>query len=432
MSQTSSFPVNDKRIINGWALFDWANSSFALVITAAIFPAYYAAVVDDTVRVFGKDVSDSSMYAYAISASYLLVAIISPLLSGIADYSGRKKFFLKIFTTVGALACMALFFFTGQVAYGTGIFILAMMGFAGGLVFYNSYLPLIVTEDRYDSVSAKGFSYGFLGSVILLIFNLIMIQYYEVFGFKDAGVATRVAFLTVGVWWIGFAQISFRRLPKDVRLHSDENLLTKGFQELKKVWQSLRAEQNTRRFLLAFACLSAGVQTALYLAAIFAEKELNFETAELILTILILQIVAIAGATFFAKLSGWRGNKFTLLLILVIWIITCIAAYFVTSKLQFYLVASSVGILMGGTQALSRSTYSKLLPEGTTDTASYFSFYDITEKLATVFGTFIFGYINYRMDSMRPSVLSLSVFFLLALLFLQRTKIQRGDRVMEG
>lgn len=424
MNKISGFSVNDKRTINGWALFDWANSSFALVITAAIFPAYYAAVVSDSVPLFGKDVSDSSLYAYAISASYLLVALMSPFLSGIADSSGRKKFFLKIFTTVGALACMALFFFTGQVAYGTGIFILAMMGFAGGLVFYNSYLPLIVTEDRYDAVSAKGFAYGFIGSVILLVVNLIMIQYYETFGFKNAGIPTRIAFLMVGVWWLGFAQIPFRRLPKDSPTPMDSSVFKKGFQELKKVWKSLKGEQNIRRFLLAFFCLSAGVQTTLYLAATFAEKELAFQTSELILTILILQVVAIGGALLFAKLSEWRGNKMTLLIILTAWMLTCTTAYFITSKLQFYLIATAVGILMGGTQALARSTYSKLLPENSSDTTSYFSFYDVTEKVATVLGTFVFGYINYRMDSMRPSVLALSVFFLLALLFLRGAKIQ--------
>ncbi|MFN7115722.1 MAG: MFS transporter [Saprospiraceae bacterium] len=424
MNTTSSFEVNDKRIVNAWALFDWANSSFALVITAAIFPAYYVAVVNDTIPMLGTELSDSSLYAYAISASYLLVAALSPLLSGIADYSGRKKLFLKTFTTVGALACMALFFFTGQVGYGTLVFIVAMMGFAGGLVFYNSYLPVIVSEDRYDAVSAKGFAFGFIGSVILLVVNLIIIQNYNWFGFKDQGFATRFAFLMVGVWWIGFAQIPFRRLPQDSPMPVDNQVFKKGFQELRKVWQSLRGEQNIRRFLLAFLCLSAGVQTALYLAATFAEKELGFETGELVLTILILQIVAIGGALLFAKVSEWRGNKFALLIILVIWVLTCIFAYTITTKPQFYITAVSVGMLMGATQSLSRSTYSKLLPANTSDTASYFSFYDVTEKVATVMGTFCFGYINYLTDSMRLSVLSLSAFFLLGFLFLTGTKIQ--------
>jgi UMF1 family MFS transporter len=429
MSQPSPFPINNPRIINAWALFDWANSAFALVITAAIFPAYYAAVVSDTLNILGEPVADSSLYAYAIAAAYLLVAAMSPLLSGIADYSGRKKFFLKIFTTVGALSCMALFFFTGQVAYGTALFILGMMGFAGGLVFYNSYLPLIATEDRYDAVSARGFSYGFVGSTVLLIISLIFILNHKALGFANEEIPTRFSFILVGVWWIGFAQIPFRHLPKDSPAPMDRDVFKKGFQELQKVWRNLQHEPHTRCFLWSFFFLSAGVQTALYLATTFAQKELKLATGELILTIIILQLVGIVGALFFAKLSDWRGNKFTLLLIFFVWILTCTAAYFIQTKLQFYLVASSVGFLMGGTQSLSRSTYSKLLPEGTPDTASYFSFYDITEKIATVLGTTMFGYINYQMDSMRPSVLSLSVFFLMAFLFLQRTRIGRGMRV---
>ncbi len=433
MSATISFVVNDKRTVQAWALFDWANSSFALVITAAIFPAYYTTVVSDTVEIMGGEFLNSSVYAFAISLAYLLVAAVSPLLSGIADYSGRKKFFLKIFTTVGALACMALFFFKGQVAYGTLIFMLAMMGFAGGLVFYNSYLPVIVTEDRYDAVSAKGFAYGFIGSVILMLICLVIILNPGWFGlpYDEANPdnpinyrPTQISFILVGLWWIGFAQIPFRRLPKDSPSDMEKGILTKGFNELKKVWNSLQAEQNIRRFLLSFLFLSAGIQTALYLAPTFAKEELKFETWELIITILILQIVAIGGALFFAKVSEQRGNKFALLIMLFIWMLTCVFAYFIDTKLQFYAVAVSVGILMGGTQALARATYSKLLPVGTTDTASYFSFYDVVEKVATVLGTFIFGFITNRMDSMRPSVLALGAFFLLGLIFLQGTKIQ--------
>lgn len=426
MNTTPGYTQNDRRTIRAWALFDWANSSFALVITAAIFPAYYVAVTDDVIPFLGGEISNSSLYAYAISASYLLIALFSPLLSGIADYGGRKKAFLKFFTTMGSIACLGLFFFKGmeQLTYGTLVFIVAMIGFAGGLVFYNSYLPLIASEDRYDAVSAKGFAYGYVGSVILLVINLIMIQQYEWFGFPDVGVATRTAFLTVGVWWLGFAQIPFRRLPKDSRIKSGDRLLAKGFQELKKVFASVRGERNIRRFLLAFLCLSAGVQTALYLAATFAEKELAFETAELIVIILILQIVAVGGAIMAAKLSEWKGNKIALLIIMAAWMLTCSSAYFVDAKIQFYAIAVSVGILMGGTQALARSTYSKLLPENTTDTASYFSFYDVTEKVATVLGTFSFGFIEFLTGSMRSSVLALSVFFLFGILFLRGATIR--------
>lgn len=437
MDTPPDFQVNDKRVVRGWAFFDWANSAFALVITAAIFPVYFVAVTADRVSVFGIEMNNSSLYAFAISAAYLLVAAASPLLSGIADYSGRKMFFLKIFTTIGALSCMGLFFFkgTGQLAIGTISFMFAMIGFAGGLVFYNSYLPVIVTEDRYDRVSAQGFAYGFIGSVILMVINLLIIQNYQWFGLPDQGMATRLAFVMVGIWWLGFAQIPFRRLPKDQKQIMPPKVLQKGFQELQKVWNALKHQRSIGLFLIAFFCASAGVQTTLYLAATFAEKELKFESSELILIILILQLVAIAGAYFFAKISDWRGNKFTLSIIFIIWMFTCTFAYFINAKPQFYITAISVGVLMGGTQSLSRSTYSKLLPANTPDTTSYFSFYDVLEKIATVLGTFSFGIIEYATGSMRASVLALSGFFILALIILQTVKMhiryEAGGTIIE-
>jgi MFS transporter, UMF1 family len=426
MSHPKEFQINDQRVINGWAFFDWANSAFALVITAAIFPAYFVAVTDDVINVFGIQMSNSSMYAYAISFSYLLIACFSPILSGIADYGGRRKFFLKFFTILGSTACLALYFFKGmdQLALGTTAFIIAMIGFAGGLVFYNAFLPVIVTEDRYDRVSAQGFSFGYIGSVILLVCNLVMIQFYDAFGFPDVGSATRFAFLTVGVWWIGFALIPFRRLPSDVRNKDTPGLLYKGIQELQKVWRAVRQERNIKAFLFSFFAYSAGVQTVLFLAATFAEKELEFATAELIMVVLLLQVVAIAGAYAAARLSEWKGNKLAIVTLLLIWISICLAGYFVQEKSQFYIIASAVGLVMGGIQSLSRSTYSKLIPEGTKDPTSYFSFYDVLEKVAIVLGTFSFGFIEQLTGSMRTSLLLLAIFFIIGLLLLMRVRVR--------
>ena len=426
MSHPKEFQINDQRVINGWAFFDWANSAFALVITAAIFPAYFVAVTDDVINVLGIQMSNSSMYAYAISLSYLLIACFSPILSGIADYGGRRKFFLKFFTILGSTACLALYFFKGmdQLAFGITAFMLAMIGFAGGLVFYNAFLPVIVTEDRYDRVSARGFSFGYIGSVILLVCNLVMIQFYDAFGFPDVGSATRFAFLTVGVWWIGFALIPFRRLPSDARNKETPGLLYKGIQELQKVWRAVRQERNIKAFLFSFFAYSAGVQTVLFLAATFAEKELEFATAELILVVLLLQVVAILGAYAAALLSEWKGNKLAIITLLLIWISICLAGYFVQEKNQFYIIASAVGLVMGGIQSLSRSTYSKLIPEGTKDPTSYFSFYDVLEKVAIVLGTFSFGFIEQLTGSMRTSLLLLAVFFIIGLLLLTRVRVR--------
>lgn len=429
MAPNPDFKINDKRVINAWALFDWANSAFALVITAAIFPAYYVAVTDDVVNVMGLELSNSSLYAYAISASFLIIAICSPFLSGIADYGGRRKFFLKFFTILGAIACLSLYFFEGmeQIGIGTASFMLSMIGFAGSLVFYNSFLPDIVTEDRYDRVSALGFSLGYIGSVILLVFNLATIQYWEVLGFSGQGAATRFSFLTVGVWWLGFALIPFHILPSDAPQRARPDMLKRGFQELRKVFHSVRQAHNIRAFLLSFFFYSAGVQTVLYLAGTFAEKELGFGAAELIVTILLLQIVAIAGAYGFARLSEWKGNKLSLIVMLIIWTLICLSGYLIQVKGQFYGIAAAVGFVMGGIQSLSRSTYSKLLPKNLKDNASYFSFYDVLEKVAIIIGTFTFGFIDQVTGSMRLSLLVLSGFFLVGLLILLSVKIKRAE-----
>lgn len=418
---------NDKRIITGWAFFDWANSAYALVITVAIFPGYFLTLTNDTVNVFGLQMSDSTLYAWSIAFAYLVIAALSPLLSGIADYGGKKKVFLRFFTTLGALACISLMFFTSMKTLWVGVtgFILATVGFAGGIVFYNSFLPLIATEDRYDDVSAKGFSYGFIGSVILLITNLIIIMNYEWFGFSDGLRAVPTAFVMVGLWWIGFAQIPLRRLPNDTLPSTRENLLTKGYQEIRKVWRTVRSDSNTLAFLFAFFCYNAGVQAVLFLASVFAEKELGFDTTKLIFLVLILQIVAIGGAWASAKLSGRKGNKFSIMVMLLIWTGICITGYFVETGLDFYLLAAAVGLVMGGIQSLSRATYAKLLPEDTPDTASYFSFYDVMDKVSTVTGTFVFGFVENITGGMRNSVAALAVFFVISLIVLAAVKIKR-------
>ncbi len=430
--ENSSAPIkpsekNNPRVINGWAFFDWANSAYALVITVAIFPGYFLTLTDDTVNVLGFRMSDSTLYAWSIALAYLVIALVSPILSGIADFGGRKKSFLRFFTTLGALACISLLFFTSMDTLWVGVlgFILATVGFAGGIVFYNSFLPLIATEDRYDDVSAKGFSYGFIGSVILLVINLVVIMNFGWFGFSDGLRAVPTAFVMVGLWWLGFAQIPLNRLPEDKPQGPTENLLGKGYQELKKAWRNLRGDANTLSFLIAFFCYNAGVQAVLFLASTFAEKELKFTTSGLILLILVLQIVAIGGATLFAKISGRKGNKFSLMVMLVIWTAICIVGYFVQTGADFYLLAAAVGVVMGGIQSLSRSTYAKLLPKDTPDTASYFSFYDVMDKVSTVVGTFTFGFVEQLTGGMRNSVMALAVFFVVSLVVLAMVKIKR-------
>lgn len=429
MNENTGFKRNDPKVINGWVLFDWANSAYALTIAVAIFPAYFEENTPDVVGVFGVEMYNTTLFAVVVAFSYLIIAGISPLLSGMADYSGRKKFFLRFFTTLGSLACMSLFFFEGEadLALGALGFMVATIGFAGSLVFYNSYLPDIVTEDLYNRVSAKGFAYGYIGSVLLLVFNLLVLLNPGWFGIPEDGtLAARLAFLTVGFWWLGFAQVSFRRLPKDAKNAFSARLLAKGVSEFKKVWKAVKQARNIKFFLLSFFLYSAGVQTVLSLASLFAKVEIGMETSELIVVILLLQILGIAGAWFFAKLSDRLGNKTGLLIMLSLWTAICTAGFFVMEKWEFYLLAAGVGMVMGGVQSQSRATYSKLLPENTTDTTSYFSFYDVLEKAATAMGAFSFAFTGQLLGGMRYSVLALAGFFLAGLIVL--TAVQMGER----
>lgn len=430
MKNMKNYPLNDKRTINGWAFFDWANSAYALTIAVAIFPSYYNGVTKGEIyNIFGIELTNTALYSFALSFAYLLVSVLSPYLSGIADFGGKKLRFMKFFTYLGSFSCIMLFFFysADDVAWAITFFVLATVGFAGGLVFYNSFLPDIATEDQYDKVSAKGFSYGYFGSVLLLIINLIIILTPTTFGLDpDGTLQYRLAFAMVGLWWFGFSFIPFARLPQDTTAPSPDNLFRKSMDKLKGVLRKVMKAPNIKRFLLAFFFYSAGVQTVLLLASLFATSQLDFKEADLITVILILQFLAIAGAYIFALVSERKGNKFALITMLLIWIVICCIAYFVTTAAQFYGVAAGVGLVMGGIQSLSRSTYSKLLPPETSDTTSYFSFYDVLEKYAIVMGTLIFGIID-QLFGMRNSVLALSVFFAVGIWVLLTVKIRAGS-----
>lgn len=427
---------NNKRIINAWASYDWANSVYNLIITTAIFPIYYSAATKNAfggeiVQFFGLAIKNTVLYSYAISFSFLVIVFLSPVLSGIADYAGIKKKFMKFFTYLGSLACIGLFFFTGEnVEYGIACAVTASIGFAGSLVFYNAYLPEIVSADKMDNVSAKGFAMGYIGSVILLILNLIFIMKPDVFGFKGESNATKFGFLLVGFWWLGFSQIAFYFLKDRPTGHKiNSKVFIYGIQELKKVFLSLSQKAVMKRFLLSFLIFSMGVHTVMLLAPLFAESEIGFKADQMILLVIILQILAVVGAYFFAFLSKIKGNKFAIGIILIIWAIVCVLSYFLQEKLSFYIMGGIIGVVMGAIQSLSRSTYSKLIPKDTIDTASYFSFYDITEKLAIVIGTFAYGYIEQITGNMRFSMISMAIFFIIGFLILQTIKFTKEVKV---
>ena len=418
---------NNKKTIRAWAMFDWANSAYNLVITSTIFPAYYTAITttkvngitNDKVYFFGMRFVNTALSNYALAVAYLIIAIITPLLTATADYRGNKRIFMKVFTWIGAAACFGLYFFKlNTLELGVILFAIAAIGYCGGIVFNNSYLPDIATVEEQDKVSAKGFSYGYIGSVILQIICFIFVLNDQ--WFADKSFPARLSFLLVGVWWIGFSYIPFTVLPKTSPNYS-KTVKTKvgsGYQELVKVWDQLKQMPVLKGFLWAYFFYAMGVQTIMLVAANFGEKILHLGTSKLIATILIIQLVAILGAYVMSRLSKVFGNISVLIFVVVIWIGACIAAYFIVNEYQFYGLAAIVGLIMGGIQSLSRSTFSKFLPERTPDTASFFSFYDVTEKLAIVAGLFSFGFIEEFTGDMRNSALSLATFFIIGLVLL--------------
>ena len=427
----------DKKLLHAWAFYDWANSVYPLVISSAVFPIFYGALtiikdadgnkISDTVTFLGYDFNNDSLISYVTAVSFLIVSFLSPILSGISDYVGNKEGFMKFFCYMGALSCIGLYWFSlDNLFFGLLCYMLALVGFWGSLVFYNSYLPDIAYPEQQDKVSAKGFSLGYIGSVLLLIVNLIMILKYEWFGFEDAGAPTRIAFILVGLWWMLFAQYTFKYLPTGTNEgHSvTKKVLMHGYNELKKIWRALKTNKILRRYLSAFFVYSMAVQTIMIAATYFAVEELDWgkqdSTTGLIISILLIQLIAIVGANFTAKTSGKIGNIKTLIIIIFIWIAICAYAYFVVTPLQFYITAACVGLVMGGIQSLSRSTYSKLIPEQSEDTASYFSFYDVSEKIGIVIGMFMYGFVAEITGSMRYSILFLISFFVIGVILLYR------------
>lgn len=390
---------------------------YPLVITTAIFPIFYEAIVPQKVDFFSYKLINTELYSYIVSLSFIIVSISSPILSGVADYSGNKKSFMKFFCYLGALSCMSLFFFNeNHIEFSMIPVLLASVGFWGSLVFYNAYLPEIATPDLHDKISAQGFSKGYIGSSILLIICLVLVQVFEI----DA----RYSFVLTGIWWIGFSQITYARLPNNVYNRKPTgNIFFQGFKELNKVWKELKQIKQLKRYLVAFFVYSMGVQTVMIMAIFFGTKEILWadeasKTTGLIISVLIIQFIAIPGAYLMAYLSGKIGNIKALGINIFIWIGICFSAYaYVKTPFHFYIIAGIVGFVMGGIQSLSRSTYSKLLPE-TQDHASFFSFYDVVEKIGIVFGTFMFGFIEGFTGDIRKSILGLIVFFVLGFLLL--------------
>lgn len=419
--------MNNPKVVHAWTMYDWANSVYNLVITTTFFPIFFLGVTksafgEDSVPFLGRTFKNSALYDYALAFAYLAIALLLPILSSIADSQGNKKRFMQFFCYVGGFACSGLFWFDGpNIGWGITCFVLAVVGYVGSLVFYNSYLPEIAAPEDRDRVSARGYAMGYIGSVILQLVGFGLVIYFSAKGDQMSG--PLYTFLLVGIWWIGFAQITFAKLPpnKPASEKLNLNFLKRGFMELGKVWQQLRKLTVLKWFLTAFFFYSMGVQTVMLAAIIFASKILGLPSDKLILTAVGIQLLAVAGAFLMSRLSEKFGNLNVLMGVVLLWIVLCVSAFEVASMKEsgatvdnyFYVLAMSVGLIMGGIQSLSRSTYSKLMPV-TNDTASFFSFYDVAEKIAIVIGIFTFGYID-EILGMKNSLLSLIVFFVLGM-----------------
>ncbi len=420
---------NNPKIIRAWTLYDWANSAYNLTITAAIFPIFFDSVTrnehSDMIQFMGLNYKNTALYDYTLALAFFIIAIISPILGGVADYLGNRKSFLKFFATLGAVSCMGLYFFDSHnLSWGLLCMLFACIGWSGANVFYNAYLPEITDDQNADKVSARGYALGYFGSLLLLIANLLTITFHQEIGITKT-TASQISFLSVGIWWISFAQIPFKILPNNpARGKISKKILINGYTELSKVQKKLKTEHGPARFLTAFFLYNMALQTVMYVAATFGSKEIKMESSNLILTILIIQVVGILGSFLFSALSKKFGNVKALSIGVSIWVFICIFAYFVQEKEfgKFYALAGMVGLVMGGVQALSRATYAKLLPANTDDITSYFSFYDVTEKLSIVFGMLSYGFLEEFTGSMKGSIIALGIYFLLGLFLLQRLR----------
>lgn len=429
-----------KKLLNAWAFYDWANSVYTLTIASSIFPIFYSALFISnaseikTVWAFGFEFKSTALITFVTAFTFLVVSVMSPILSGIADYVGNKMNFLKFFCYVGSAGCIGLYWFDvspGGIHLSLLFYFMGLIGYWGSLVFYNSYLPDIAFPEQQDSISAKGFSLGYFGSVILLIINLVMVMS------QSDGAAKmqmmRYSFITVGIWWALFSQYTFYYLPKGTSSGHKVtmNVVFNGLKELQQVWKQLKQNLRLKRYLYAFFVFSMAVQTIMLVAVYFGEEEIAWgsdgeKTTGLIVSILVIQLVAIAGAILTSMASKKFGNIKALIGVNFIWMSLCFYAYFMETPVQFYIAAGIVGLVMGGVQSLARSTYSKFLPE-TDDTTSYFSFYDVAEKIGIVIGMVIFASIDQITGTMRNAILFLFIFFLFGIILLFRVPKTNKD-----
>ena len=429
-------PVNDKREIRGWAFYDWANSAFSTTV-GTVFPGPYLASLtaeaakaysDGMARLAGIPIAPDSFLPYCVSISVGLQVLFLPILGAIADYSHLRKLMMRLFATIGGVATVLLFFTTASVWWLGGLlFILANLAFGAAMVFYNSYLPDIASEDKRDSVSSYGWAMGYLGGGLLLVLNLAFYQFRDALG-VPTDLAVRINLASAGVWWLGWSLYTWARLrARHARrtLPAGESYVSVGFKQLGKTLRELKHYPETLKFLLAYFLYNDGIQTVIAVAATFAAAPvirggIGVDQSTLIMVILMIQFVAFGGALLWGKLAGWVGAKRSILISLVIWAGVVIYAYGglqgESRVLQFWILGAFIAVVMGGSQAISRSLFAQMIPNG--KEAEFYSFYEISDRGTSWIGPLLFGLVNQIFGDLRPAILSLIFFFFAGMIIL--------------
>ena len=441
---TPDVPINNKREIFGWAMYDWANSAFSTTVGTVFLGPYLASLASDAAQAYpdgmarlaGIPIAPDSFLPYCVSFSVGMQVLFLPILGAIADYSHIRKQMMQLFATLGAIATILLFFVEGSLWWLGGLlFIIANLAFGAAMVFYNAYLPDIASEDKRDSVSSYGWAMGYLGGGLLLLLNLVFYQFRDALG-VPTGLAVRINLASAGVWWMGFSFITWTRL-RSRRAHRSlpqgENYISIGFKQLRHTIGELKNFPETLKYLLAYFLYNDGIQTVIAVAATFAAAPLirgglEIETGTLTMVILMIQFVAFFGALFWGKLAGWIGAKQSIIVSLVIWSGVVIYAYLglfpETRVVEFFVLSAFIALVLGGSQAISRSLFAQMVPNG--KEAEYYSFYEISERGTSWIGPLLFGLMNQIFGSLRPAILSLIFFFVMGLILLPFVNVKKA------
>lgn len=415
----------------GWCLYDWANSAFATVVLAAVLPVYFVSLVPKagaTLPFFGAHTfSASSLWGYSVSISMLIIALAAPTLGALADRNGWHKSLLGVFCLVGCVATALLGLTqTGDYLFAATLFVIGNIGFAGGNILYNAYLPLLAAPKDIDRLSAKGFAYGYIGGGLLLALVFILILKHQNFGFVDPASATRCGFLLTAVWWLLFSIPTFSYLPKTDKSPSPANRFS--IRSYLQQFKQLLRYRDLSLFLIAFLCYNDGIQTIIAVSAIFAREELQLGQSTIIGCFLMIQFLAMPGAMLFGRLAEKIGAARAILISLLTFTLVCVFAYRMTTALEFWLLGGVIAIILGGSQALSRSLFASMVPKQ--KSAEFFGFFTISSRFASIFGPLLFAVVADLTGSSRNSILALGIFFIIGGALLLFVNVARGRELV--